>query len=389
MRCPVCGHEIEGQPEHCPNCGLRLALRPERADQGPDVGAGAPPWGAPAGAPSSPAGYAGYAGYGPGYPPAYGQAAPPSVPMGYPPNYPTGYPAGYPTGYPQEAPSTMPPGMPPGAAAPPSMPLGYPAGYPPPYPPGYGPGYGAPSMPSVPYVMGSPFASAPPKRRMSPLLIVLSVICAVLVVTVMGVGALLLAQRGSGGAPVALPAASATATATLAANVLYQNALTTSAAGWPNDQNCFFRADGYHISGFHVCFAPIGDTINVTVSVQMTQTSGSLYTPHGIVFRHNSNPDRYEFDIDANGDWVFFKCLAAQNKCSEVVDWRSNSAILKGLNAINTLQVQAQGTHFSFSVNGELVGTADDTALSSGAVALVGNDNSEVIFTNITITQPG
>ncbi|HEX6799253.1 MAG TPA: hypothetical protein VF116_16205 [Ktedonobacterales bacterium] len=386
MRCAICGTEIQGQPSHCPRCGTQLFYDPSagqgQAQQTNPQGTwpGAQPAYPPGAQPAYPPGYSGYPpegqatppGYGPVYPqqmppgPAYGAPAQPSMPLGaYPP-----------------------PGSPFGAGGPPGAAPGYQT----PYPPAYGQGqpyqpYGAP--PTTPFgapaPATTPFApAAPPRRRANPLVVVLSIVCAVVVVAAAGAG-LVYFTRHSGG-----PGGTSTgsATNTTGPTLLYQNTMTTPDSGWQQDSNCFFRSDGYHIVGFHLCFAPISDQKNVDITVDMNTLSGDFGSPHGIFLRHNSNPDRYEFDVDPYGHWTFYKCLAAQSKCLNIVDFTPNSAIHGGLHAVNTLEVIAVGTHFTFKVNGTQVGTADDSDLSVGAVGLAGNDNSEVVFSNLKITLP-
>lgn len=385
MRCAICGNEIQGQPSHCPHCGTQLYYAPgageqsqtqQAAPQGPWQGASPQPpqplYPMYGGYPGSAEGQAPPPGYGPAYPqqapsgPAYGAGAPPSMPM------PSGtYP---------------PPGPPYGGYAPPSVPLGTTPGYQAPYPPGYGQPYAPYGAPPT-----TPFAPAPAarKRRANAAVVVLSIICALVVIAAAGAGVLYLTRHSSPTVGTGTTgAATATATNTPGPAVLYQNALTTPDPAWQQDQNCFFRSDGYHIVGFNICFAPIADQQNTDIKVDMTVLNGDQGAPHGIVFRHNSNPDRYAFDLDSYGDWVFFKCIAAQNKCVSVVDYRPNSAIHQGLHATNTLEVIAVGSHFTFKVNGTEVGAADDSSLSVGAVGFEGHDNSEVVFSNLTITQP-
>lgn len=367
MRCANCGTELQGRPSHCPRCGIPLLYGPGTAGwgQAPQTSPQGPWQGAPPYPPYPPyppqPPYPGY-----GYP-QEGQAPPPNMPYG------------------AYAPPT--PNAPYGAGAPPSVPLGSTPGYQTPYPPG--PSYGQGQQPYQSYGFGAPatipFAPAAPapRRRVNPLIIVLSIVCAVVVIAAAGAGVVYLTQHSG-----TTSSTTGAAMNTPGPTVLYQNAMTTAAVGWPQDQNCFFRADGYHIVGFHLCFAPISDQSNIDVKVDMDTLSGALGTPHGIVFRHNSNPDRYEFDVDPYGHWVFFKCLAAQHTCLKVVDYRANSAIHPGLHTVNTLEVIAAGTHFTFMVNGTQVGTADDSALSVGAVGLAGNESSEVVFSNLKISAP-
>lgn len=308
--------------------------------------------------------------------------------------YPQQMPPGAPYGVP--APPSMPfggyapPSTPFGAGAPPNMPPGTAPGYQMPYPPAYGQQYG-------PYGVGAPvtipFApappAAPPKRRANALVIVLSIIGALVVIAAAGAGAIYLTQGAHNGNPAAgVAVASPTATATLGPTLLYQNAMTTPDSGWAQDQHCFFRKDGYHIVDGEICFAPIADETNVDIKVDMTVLSGDLGAPHGIIVRHDSSHEYYFFGVDPYGHWAFFKCLAGQSTCTRVVDFRSDAAIHGGLKVVNTLEVTAMGSHFTFMINGSQVGTADDSALTTGTVGLAGNDGTEVVYTNLTITMP-
>lgn len=175
-------------------------------------------------------------------------------------------------------------------------------------------------------------------------------------------------------------------TATTGPTVLYQNALTSAADNWTNDQNCFFGAGGYHINGGFLCVAPAGTLTDVDVSVQVKQISGETTIPYGIGFRRPSTGNRYEFDIDSNSKWVFFKCAASN--CTTVIDYTADAAIQGGLNTVNTLEVRAVGSQFEFLVNGTKVGQTTDTTYPSGEVGLAGDDGIEVVFSNLKIIKP-
>jgi hypothetical protein len=255
------------------------------------------------------------------------------------------------------------------------------------YPPTYQP-YPVPF--SFNYPLAEPVST--PRRRNTALLIVASLVCAVVLVTAGAVGGLTLAHSlGSTSAGTVPPTSlmpSATATATPAANVLYHNTLRSRAPGWTNNKYCWFQSDGYHVKGFHLCPAPLGDQTDLDITVTAEQLTGSINQPYGIVFRLNGNPDRYEFDIASSGYWVFFKCIAGQKICQYVVRYRFHVAIEIGPRQSNTLEVRVQGSHFVFFVNGAQVGTADDTTLPrAGEVALQAAADTEVVFTDLTITS--
>lgn len=169
-------------------------------------------------------------------------------------------------------------------------------------------------------------------------------------------------------------------------NVLFSDPLTSNANGWSDTSgHCFFQDNAYYIENGFICYAPAGNFGDANITVQAKQVAGSIRYGYGIVFRRTSTGNWYEFDIDSNRHWAFFKSVNGTE--STIVDFTSNSAIKGGLNIVNTLLVQAKGSHFVFSVNGAEVGEADDTAFSSGQSGLsAGGPDVEVAYTNFEIT---
>lgn len=236
------------------------------------------------------------------------------------------------------------------------------------------------------------YAPAPPAaRRISRPWLAAAIAVAVLLVLGLGIlGALdLMGQVTTG---TTSPATSTTVargvTATPQSITVYHSALGAPTAGWANDSHCFFGGGGYHIKYGYLCFAPAGPLATVNVTVTAKLVSGSLLYAYGIVLRRPAVGQYYEFGIDGNGKWVFLKCVSPSQDCARLVDFTANPAITKGYNALNTLSVRASGAHFTFSINGTRVGTADDTTYASGGVGIAGDYTGEVIYTNISITRP-
>jgi hypothetical protein len=46
------------------------------------------------------------------------------------------------------------------------------------------------------------------------------------------------------------------------------------------------------------------------------------------------------------------------------------------------------GSHFTFSANGTTLGSVDDAAVPLGVVALTGDDEADMLFTDVTISIP-
>ncbi|HLY31083.1 MAG TPA: hypothetical protein VKQ36_08635, partial [Ktedonobacterales bacterium] len=444
-RCPSCGAPLTpatpGAPVNMPIDGqLELPQRPSPyaetvlSQQGapPTPGAGLPtsvsdPAGrvlaAPA-APAIPSNPMGGYGYGqapqtPATPPgAYGGAAPmtPRTPVtpGYAPT-PSGFPGavsggygqpqgqtqqGVPSGAYQPAPQYQPPSgyaytppqtpqmaMTPMAPSTPLTPPTTPGYGQPPAPGAYGqtmPAYPPPGYPPV--YQQPPVGSQPPRRNNTlPIIIGVVVVVALLIAGVFGV----LAARGAFGSGTPTAHATATPQPTATGTVYFQDNFTSTASGWSNDSHCFYGSGGYHIKDGYVCFAPPrGDVgANYTISVTVKEVSGSNDFAHGLTLRisGSGNSDYYNFGVDDQGDWVFFKDSGASSV--ELQGYTSNSAIKTGLNVSNALKVVARGSTFTCYVNNTQVGVVHNSAFSSGRVGLF-SDKYEAVFNDFLVTKP-
>jgi hypothetical protein len=167
---------------------------------------------------------------------------------------------------------------------------------------------------------------------------------------------------------------------------VFTDGLLSNRNGWLTNADCVFKTDGYHLTRSYLAYAPVVDAANFDVTVQVTQSAGTVLAPYGLVFRRMSLGNYYVFGIDGNGKWTFYKAL--ENVDSDIVSFTASPAIKQGLNAQNTLEVKAQGTHFTFFVNGTQVGQADDASLAkAGAVGVAGHDDIEVVFTAFALKR--
>ena len=173
----------------------------------------------------------------------------------------------------------------------------------------------------------------------------------------------------------------------VATSPIFEDDLTTNVNGWVSTSDCFFRSDGYHIAGGHVCFSRVPGTTasDANISVQVQQVSGSIADPYGLVFRSDDHGNYYFFGIDGNGKWLFEKVVATQ--ATILIPFTPNAIIAKGLNSSNIIEVHALATHFELYVNGVLVGQLDDSTYSEGRVGLAGDDSIEVVYTNLRINH--
>lgn len=223
-----------------------------------------------------------------------------------------------------------------------------------------------------------------PRRNLSPVVL----IGVVAVVAIALVAGLIGATRPGGvfNHPAATATATVRPTATPVQQVVYNNALTATADGWPNDNECAFKADGYHLTANVICFAPPDAQGDATISTSVKQVAGPLESKFGLVLRRPSKGNYYQFQIDGAGQWEFDKVVA--NTASVLVQPTVNGAIKKGLNASNVLEVRMRGAHFDLYANGAKVGQADDTTFATGIVGVSGTVGADVVYTNFKVTKP-
>jgi hypothetical protein len=106
-------------------------------------------------------------------------------------------------------------------------------------------------------------------------------------------------------------------------------------------------------------------TTDFYAAVDAQQIVGPTSADYGLVFRWQRG-NYYYFEINESGQ--FSLSLYYFEKWETLVSWTSASAIRPG--EVNRLAVGAEGSHFTFYVNGESVGEADDSRLPGGTVGV-------------------
>jgi hypothetical protein len=162
---------------------------------------------------------------------------------------------------------------------------------------------------------------------------------------------------------------------------LYQNSMKSKADGWPDDAECHFAADGYHITSASNCYYDGGDYRDVTISVTATLLKGDPTGAYGIAFRRPSPNNFYVFLIMGNGNWLVLKNAVPLQQATP------STALKAGIGAVNTLSVHAQGSHFTFFANGVQLGSLSDGSYPNGKVGLAGDASTEAVFTDFTVTR--
>lgn len=198
------------------------------------------------------------------------------------------------------------------------------------------------------------------------------------------------------------------ATATAQANNLFIDPLTQNIHGFQIDDQHFFKNNAYHIlnKGQNSAAEVVRQSFpQKTLYYQLTmeEIAGDDTSPtntFGMIFRYsqtNGNETFYTFEIRNEGggsQYGFYKYDSSKAKSGS--PWTTISTLNKpgkefhgghGDKAVNTVRVLADGSSFTFYVNGQQVGTAKDTAYQSGSMGMLVNlKGTEVAFTNMLIT---
>jgi hypothetical protein len=264
-------------------------------------------------------------------------------------------------------------------------------------------------------------AEAPRKRvstRQKAMLV--AALCVLLIGSISGVIALTHSHSGSSNTPIAnVPDRAATAavqaSATAQANTLFQDSLSQNTHNFPPPNAQQFFKDG----AYHLYVPGSKDTIQLvqqkfpqtTLSYQITMeeikgNDNSATNDFGVVLDCNVQYSGslvittfYTFEIlNQNGHFAyeFYKYNSNFNSAKQPTPYTSLGKLStpgkefhggQGPNAINTVRIVNNAGAFTFYVNNQQVGTAQDTSLQPGYLGmLVNNTGTEVAYSNMLVT---
>jgi len=96
---------------------------------------------------------------------------------------------------------------------------------------------------------------------------------------------------------------------------------------------------------------------------------GPLDNNLGVLVRYQSDDDNfYWFQISSDG--YFAIDLMQAGEWVTLVSWEASTAIRQGLDVVNRLRVECEGSQFAFAVNGTDLATITDATLSTGSIGL-------------------
>jgi serine/threonine protein kinase len=205
------------------------------------------------------------------------------------------------------------------------------------------------------------------------------------------------------------------ATATAQANIILTDDLNYNTHNWPvgsyNNHHFAFKDGAYHIandSPDHLAIAllPVEDVPEpFTYTIKMNEVKGDDATTEatklnlfGLVLRYNqkdqNNQTFYCFEVkptNNNAEYQFRKYDSSQTDPWTSI-WHqpfgSEYHVGQGASNSNTIKVVANGSNFTFLVNGKQVGSASDNSLQHGQIGMLVNQaGAEIAFSNLILTH--
>ncbi len=205
-------------------------------------------------------------------------------------------------------------------------------------------------------------------------------------------------------APAATPTEAPTATPARGP-VLFEDDFSVN-SGWYVDQD---EVGSYRVeNGVYAITAQMTDTQlwgnagrsfgDVVIDIDATQISGppNDNSGYGVGCRVQENGDGYFLRLTANGDYAIVRYTSSDDPDASgfipLIDWTPTDAINQGKNTTNHITAICQGSSISLSVNGVLLGTAQDGTYPTGDIAVTATtfeaEPVTVHFDNLVVSEP-
>ncbi len=119
---------------------------------------------------------------------------------------------------------------------------------------------------------------------------------------------------------------------------------------------------------------------------------GDLGSSYGVLFRMQDTTRFYRFEITGDGLYMVERRDGDAGWTRFVDRWTESPAIKQGLGSVNRLRVEAVGQTISLYVNDSPIYQFNDTAYSSGTIALDAGTfvqpKAQVAFDNLVVRRP-
>jgi hypothetical protein len=196
---------------------------------------------------------------------------------------------------------------------------------------------------------------------------------------------------GGGGGPTEAPPPE---------NILLQDDFSDANSGWEigdyEDGDVGYKDGIYFVTSVNaetLMWGVAGHSFdNVIIELDTTQVSAGPNSDnaYGVACREqDGSGDGYYLRISGDGYYSIFK--AAGGEFTALLDWTESSAIRRG-NATNHIRAICNGTTLELFVNGERMGSVEDSTFASGDIAFSATtyeaEMTEVHFDNLVVLRP-
>jgi hypothetical protein len=158
-----------------------------------------------------------------------------------------------------------------------------------------------------------------------------------------------------------------------------------SNALWKIENGKYYRENFKKLS--YATFKPVDINIenNFSISLTTTHLSGVSNYGYGLVFGARDKKNRFEFVINASGQFVVYK--TTEGVYSDLVKWTASSAIKKNNNEDNALMIKKQGNDWKFYINDQFVGAVPAEPFFGYGFGLSSVGMQAVVFDNLVIKE--
>ncbi|HEY1352984.1 MAG TPA: hypothetical protein VGF67_25495 [Ktedonobacteraceae bacterium] len=166
--------------------------------------------------------------------------------------------------------------------------------------------------------------------------------------------------------------------------------------GWDENTSCTFSAGSYHAleatsQHFHLCVANTPTYGNFTFEVQMAIKSGGTTAQGGILFRADTNNDRfYVLFLDTQGNYELD--IQANQSGTNTRTLRSGqvSGYASGFSQVHTIGAVARNSQIAIYIDQKQVTQVTDTTYNNGQIGVIssfGSSSTEVLYNNVKVWQ--
>ncbi|MCP4539256.1 MAG: hypothetical protein GY832_19140 [Chloroflexi bacterium] len=183
--------------------------------------------------------------------------------------------------------------------------------------------------------------------------------------------------------------------------VLFQDDFGNSGSGWEvgeyDDGDVGYKDGAYFVTSTKIETLMWGvanrSFDNVIIEVDATQVAAGPESnnAYGVACREQGSADGYGYYLRISGDGFYSIAKAANGEFTALIDWTESDAINQG-NATNRIRAICNGSTLELFVNGQRLGSVEDSTFASGDVALTATTYEDVMtevhFDNLMVLKP-